>query len=184
MSQVALGKTREEEYRPQLSRAARLVAGNVALFFSNRPDVELQREFADFHPDGFARAGLPATETIDIPEGPSDFVHSLEPFLRKIGAPTKLVKGVVVFERPYVVCVEGKPLTADQARMLKLIGIRMARCRLLPLCVWRKGEYVQVASNEEIHAHLKSSRVERDIQSEHEGDLDVEDDDVEEEDVE
>jgi mRNA turnover protein 4 len=39
------------------------------------------------------------------------------------------------------VCVEGAPLDSDQAKLLQLLGIKMALFRLTLRCRWSEGEF-------------------------------------------
>lgn len=55
--------------------------------------------------------------------------HSIEPELRKLNVPTRMVKGKVVLGEEsgegegYVVCKEGDVLDSRQTRLLKLFGV-------------------------------------------------------------
>jgi mRNA turnover protein 4 len=50
----------------------------------------------------------------------------MDPQLRSLGLATVLVKGVPSLHNPHVVCRNGEKLTAEKARLLKLLGIQMA----------------------------------------------------------
>jgi len=64
----------------------------------------------------------------------------IEPTLRKLGVPTRLVKGKVTLEeRPdgsmeddegYLVCKEGDTLDSRQTSLLKILGVRMSEFRI------------------------------------------------------
>ena len=98
----------------------------------------------------YARSGTPATETIVIPAGPimraSDepFPHNMEPQLRKLHMPTRLVCGVVTLDREYTICQEGDVLTPDQAQLLKLFYKAMANFKIDILCHWEEGVFVDL----------------------------------------
>ena len=64
--------------------------------------------------------------------------HSVEPTLRKLGVPTKLVKGKVVLEseEPFVVCTEGQELGSGQTSLLKIFGVPMAEFRVALEAWW------------------------------------------------
>lgn len=67
----------------------------------------------------YARSGFITPETLELPEGPlSQFDHSMEPQLRKLGMPTSLQKGVVTLIKPFKVCQKGDVLTPEQAQIL------------------------------------------------------------------
>jgi mRNA turnover protein 4 len=111
--------------------------------------------FADFHPPDFARTGNLATETIIIPAGPimqhhSDppepFPHNEEPQLRKLGLYTSMKRGVPSLETPHTVCEKGKKLTGEQARLLKLMGMKTVEFKLVLRTRWSAdtGEMIEV----------------------------------------
>ncbi|OUC42921.1 hypothetical protein D917_10169, partial [Trichinella nativa] len=76
----------------------------------------------------FARSGNKATETITIPAGPLEqFQFTIEPLLRKLGLPVTLEKGVVIMEKDFVVCRKDCVLTPEQAKILELFGIKLAK---------------------------------------------------------
>lgn len=76
------------------------------LMFTNSSVSEVEEYFANFRYADYARAGDLATETVELPEGLlPQFPFSIEPQLRKLGMPTKLEKGQVVFSIiPLAIC--------------------------------------------------------------------------------
>eukprot|EP00035_Acanthoeca_spectabilis_P022086 m.441941 g.441941 ORF g.441941 m.441941 type:complete len:218 (-) comp18726_c0_seq1:245-898(-) len=123
----ALGKTPEEEYRPGLHEVAKLVSGNVGLLFTNQ-DVEYTTNwFSEFGATEYSRSGNTATDTVQLPKGGMpQFSHAIEPHLRSLGMPTSLQRGVVTLDKDFEVCKAGDVLTAERARILKLLEIPMA----------------------------------------------------------
>lgn len=99
--------------------------------------------FTDFFHEDYARPGAKATETITLPEGPLKgpgglpFAHTLEATLRALGLPTKLNKGVIELIAEKTICVEGRPLNANQAALLRHFHVKMAVFRLKLRGVWR-----------------------------------------------
>ena len=142
---VALGLTSATEPFPGTSLLTPSLHGNVGLIFSPRPPPEMQSYVVSFNPSDFARAGTTASRTFSIPPGvvysraaeiPEEedvpIAHSVEPTLRKLGVPTKLVKGKVVLEstEPFVVCTEGEKLGSGQTSLLKMFGVSMAEFKV------------------------------------------------------
>jgi mRNA turnover protein 4 len=100
MLQVALGKTPADEYRTNLHLLSERLRGHVGLFFTSLPREEVDRAFAGFEHDDYARAGTAAAHEFKLTAGPlsgphGPMAHTLEPQLRKHGLPTRLNKGVV-----------------------------------------------------------------------------------------
>ncbi|XP_033109679.1 mRNA turnover protein 4 homolog [Anneissia japonica] len=116
---VALGRTREDEYRENLHQLSKKLTGNVGLLFTNEKKDDVMRWFDDFQDPDYARTGNKALFNYELDQGPLDqFPHSLEPQLRQLGLPTTLKKGVIHMIDDYTVCKEGQTLTPEQARIL------------------------------------------------------------------
>ena len=100
----------------------------------------------------FARSGCTATREVRIPTGEIHTQYGveggeddllpvqIESTLRKLGIPTRLVKGKVALEeRPdgsmdddegYLVCREGDTLDSRQTSILKILGVRMSEFKI------------------------------------------------------
>lgn len=140
--QVSLGRSVADEVRPGLHKVSKLLRGDSGLCCTNLPTDEVLRLFNEYEEYDFARTGSTATEKVELNEGPLDqFTHEMEPFLRKQGMPVRLNKGVVELVSDFVVCEEGKPLSPESARILRLLGIKMATFRLQLVCRWSPEEF-------------------------------------------
>lgn len=64
--------------------------------------------------------------------------HSVEPNLRKLGLPTRLVKGKVELDGEFVVCKEGEVLGSGQTTLLKMFGVAMAEFRVGIEAYWER----------------------------------------------
>ncbi|KAI9886353.1 MAG: hypothetical protein M1823_001861 [Watsoniomyces obsoletus] len=137
----ALGNTPEEEYQPNLSKL--YLTGNVGLFFTSRPPSEILSFFEDYIRSDYARAGTSSPRSFTIPAGvvysqageiPQEedvpLAHSLEPTLRALDVPTRLVKGRIMLDQEHTVCQEGDVLDSKQTRLLKLFGVETAEFRV------------------------------------------------------
>ncbi|XP_005183742.1 mRNA turnover protein 4 homolog [Musca domestica] len=139
--QIGLGRTKAEEVETDLSKLSRRLTGQVGLLFTEKSKKEVLEWAENYWAVEYARSGFKATETVVLPEGPlEEFSHSMEPHLRSLGLPTKLQKGVVTLVSDYTVCEEGKVLTPEQARILKLVAKPMAKFRLTMKCSWTKAD--------------------------------------------
>jgi mRNA turnover protein 4 len=163
----ALGSTAETEHAPGLRLLTPYMNGEIGLLFTNRAPEEIEGYFAEFRVVDYARAGTRAARGFTIPrgelrtssgvEGGADdpIPIGAEPTLRKLGVPTRIVKGKVVLEESgdqegmqteegYVVCRQGETLDSRQTTLLKTFGIRMAEFRVSLKAVWEKaGELVR-----------------------------------------
>ncbi len=148
---AALGRTPSAEYKDGLSEvAASLAGGEAGLIFTDEPFETVRRVLEETQTHEFARAGREATEDVELEAGPlTHFPHNMEPYLRKLGLPTKLDKGTVTMLAPHVVCRAGAPLSSDQAKLLQLLGIKMALFKLRLRCRWSKDGDFQAFEPEE-----------------------------------
>lgn len=148
--QVALGTSTADEYRPNLSLLAADLSGNVGLLFTNRPQAEVEKFFAEFSSPDFARSGNVATEDVTIPAGPLDVPHTMCDELRKLGVDVSLVKGTVVVARDHTVCASGDSLTPEQCRLLKHFGHELAVFSLRLLSVWAGGAFSNLSAGADL----------------------------------
>lgn len=147
----ALGTTPEDALADGIHSLTRYLTGNVALLLTNRPTDAITEYFANFSPVDFARAGTVAPRDFVIPPGvvyatggavPAEhdvpLGHTIEPELRRLGVPTRMVKGKVVLggdesgegSEGYVVCKEGDVLDSRQTRLLKLFDTCMSEFKV------------------------------------------------------
>ncbi len=145
----ALGQTPADAIAPGTEDLSKYLAGTVGLLLTNRPPDTVVTFFADYHPVDFARAGVEAQHDFTIPAGvvystagevPEEhdvpMEHSIEPELRRLGVPTRMVKGKVVLGdengegEGYTVCKEGQVLDSRQTRLLKLFSVCMSEFRV------------------------------------------------------
>lgn len=148
--QLALGKSEDDEVESGLHELSNRLRGQCGLLFTVRGEDDVLEWSKQYSALEYARSGFIATETIVLPEGPlEDFSHAIEPHLRSLGMPTKLDKGVVTLYKEFTVCTEGKVLTPEQARILKLIAKPMATFTLEIKCSWsRSGGYKSYVADE------------------------------------
>lgn len=140
---AALGRTPAEEHRDALSEVSqRLLGCEAGLIFTNESDERVHAVLDETQVAEFARSGAEATEDVELPEGPmANFPHNMEPYLRKLGLPTRLVNGVVTLATSHSVCSAGQTLDSDQAKLLQLLGIKMAVFKLSLRCRWSNGDF-------------------------------------------
>ncbi|RZB73477.1 mRNA turnover protein 4 -like, partial [Asbolus verrucosus] len=137
---IGLGRNKEEEAADDLHKLSKCLKGQCALLFTDCEKKEVVEWFESYSCEDFARSGCTVDETITLPEGPlKEFSHAIEPYLRKLGMPTKLDRGVVTLIKEYKVCERGSVLTPEQAKLLELLGHRLATFKLDLRACWIKG---------------------------------------------
>lgn len=146
----ALGDSPATEPFPGTSLLSPHLTGAVGLLFTPRDPQAVFSYFESFCPLDYARAGTTASRSFTIPAGTlysrageipeSEDVpigHSAEPGLRKLGLPTRLVKGRVELEHDFEVCKDGQVLGSGQTTLLKMFGIATAEFRVGIKAYWR-----------------------------------------------
>lgn len=139
--QVALGFTPESECCEGIHPLAAMMSGHVALITTNLGLAELKQVLDGHQEPEFARAGGIATQTIVLEEGfdaLASFPHSMETQFRKLGLPTLLHDGKIKLLANHTLCQAGEPLTADQAQILRMMKIQMARFEVSIKAVYDK----------------------------------------------
>ena len=153
--QVALGREPADECREEIHKLSARIRGFCGVLATNLTREEVLRVFGDSEEETFAKAGRRATETVELEAGPlsgpggAALSHTIEPTLRQCGLPTRLNKGVVELVADATVCVKGRKLSINQARLLKIFGIKMARFRLRLDCVWANDAFTMIADGDE-----------------------------------
>ncbi|KAI0443787.1 ribosomal protein L10-domain-containing protein [Xylaria telfairii] len=156
----ALGLTPEDSQADNIYQLTTYLKGAVGLLFTNREPASVLSYFAELSQVDFARAGVTATREFVIPRGvvmstagevPAEhdvaMGHTVEPELRRLGVPTRMIKGKIVLEeapedadeddkRGYVVCRTGDVLDSRQTRLLKLFSVCMSEFRVHVLAYW------------------------------------------------
>lgn len=93
--QLALGKTQAEEVKAGLAKLAQHVSGSRGLLATDKDEEEVRSALENVSEMHFARSGFEATHNYQLAAGtlPADRCpHPMEPMLRRLGLPTKLVQ--------------------------------------------------------------------------------------------
>lgn len=140
IAQIALGRSKEEEYSEGLGKLSKRLVGNVGLLFTNRAHDDVVGFFRDYCEDEFARSGFVATHDVHLTQGPLDgFAANQEHNLRQVQLPVGLKKGVITLLQDFSVCSKGDVLTPERAKALQFLDVRMAKFRVKLLCHYRKS---------------------------------------------
>ncbi|CAH1119890.1 unnamed protein product [Phaedon cochleariae] len=138
---IGLGRTEEEEVEKDLHKISSILKGQNGLLFTDSKKKEVEEWFNSYSVEEYARSGFKATQSITLNEGPlKQFSHAIEPYLRQLGMPTKLERGVVTLLKDYEVCKEGSIITPEQAKILELLEHRLATFKLILKGRWIKGK--------------------------------------------
>ena len=158
---MALGTTPENACEPGVERLSSYLKGEVGLLFTEQDETNIKQILKDSRRPDYARSGNVAPRPFVLPRGQELYTQygvdggaddpipmAQEPMLRKLGVPTKIVRGKVFLEETaigidddegYVVCRKGEILDSRQTTLLKIFGIRMAEFKVRLLAVWEKA---------------------------------------------
>lgn len=145
--QLALGKTPEEEQKSGLAKLAQTISGTRGLLFTDKSQEEVSEYFGAYRAQHFARSGFQCTGNYKLAAGtlPADRCpHPMEPLLRKVGLPTKLVQGKVELLNDVNVAVKGDTLTPEQCKIMQIFGVKLAQFKLHLLYAWKDGQVSEV----------------------------------------
>ena len=160
----ALGQDAATEPAPGTSALAPHLVGDVGLLFTPRDPEAVKDFFYKFRPSDFARAGTVAKRGFTLPEGtlysrggelPREedvpLAHTMDPALRKLGVPCRLVKGMVKLDQEHVVCSEGDVLNSGQTALLKMFGVAIAEFAVELKACWSRetGEVISMGQQAE-----------------------------------
>ena len=63
---------------------------------------------------------------------------SNDTYLRKLGLTFDVIDARLVLTKTYVAALKGKPLSIEQSRVLKFLGVKLGEMILRPKCSWDK----------------------------------------------
>lgn len=128
---IALGKSKHDECRENVHEISKRLKGQCGILFTDKPKDEVLGYFDKHSESDYARAGNIATETVVLQPGPLEqFPFNMEPYLRTLGLPTSLQRGVVTLLKESTVCKAGNVLKPEEARLLKLLCIHQAEFKV------------------------------------------------------
>lgn len=167
---VALGHNPETEAAPNTHKLSPYLSGSVGLLFTSRTPESVIHYFDTFRPLDFARAGTVSNRDFSIPNGmvysrageipaseDEPISHTIEPELRKLGVPTRLIKGRVMLEltgeqekEGFPVVKAGQTLDSRQTTLLKMFGVAISEFQVSLKAYWtRSSEEVTILEKEQ-----------------------------------
>ena len=108
--QVALGRNVEEEQTDNSHLLSKYMAGQVCLLTTNKEQEAVEKFLDEQEVEDFATAGCEATYTVHLKAGKEaldGYAHSMEPYLKQLGLPTRLNFQKIELLSDVFVCREG-----------------------------------------------------------------------------
>ena len=163
----ALGQDAATEPAPGTSGLAPHLVGDVGLLFTPMEPEALKDFFYKFRPSDFARAGTVATRSFTLPKGtlysrggelPKEedvpLAHTVDPALRKLGVPSRLVRGRVELDQEHVICSEGDVLNSGQTTLLKMFGVALAKFEVELKACWNRETGEVTSMEDRVEANM------------------------------
>lgn len=141
ISQVAFGRSVEEEYLDNLSKLSKILDGKIGILFTKRDKEEVQNYFSSFSSEEFALMGDIPEDDIILQPGELDLPTSMRENLRKLGLVVETEDGKLILREPSYLAKKGQPLTAEQAKLLVKFDIRLSLFTMQLLCRWEDGVF-------------------------------------------
>ena len=147
LTQLALGKGEEDEYKENLRFASKMLKGSCGLLLTSRGKDEVVRYFSSLASADYIRAGATSPRTVNMTNRDLT-VHpvSMLPQLKKLGVPCAVTNGKVTLltGSEWQVVKEGRVVTAEQAKVLGLMGEKLAEFRVELKGRWEGGEFEEL----------------------------------------
>ena len=146
--QIALNSNEQKENASKLNSHLK---GNCGLLFSNKDPDDIIEYFKNYKCPYFGNVGTISNQTVILKRGfdemLNDFPPSMESQFRQLGLKIKLDNGKFCMLDDYIVCEEGKPLTPEQSKMIKHLGICMDEFKIsIHAFVGNNGQFKELNS--------------------------------------
>ncbi|KAJ1462721.1 hypothetical protein M885DRAFT_505764 [Pelagophyceae sp. CCMP2097] len=145
LMQIALGKTEEDELRPNLRLLSDAVRAGSALVVSDDTRENVDAALRSCKAPEFATAGFVPTTALTLEAGPVKDAQlgqvSMQPTLKKIGLSVEVEDSRLVLINDFVVTQPGVPLGPEQAKLLKHLGLKLDTFLPRVRCGWVDGEF-------------------------------------------
>lgn len=121
--------------------------GQVGLIFTNRESDDIATYLNNYSAPEFANPGCEAIADVELLSGTDVFkgyATSNESYLKKLGLDMEIMNADIHLVKPFLAAEKGKPLTVEQSKILKFLGIKLSQFRVFPVAFWtKKGEFVE-----------------------------------------
>ena len=126
---VALGKGDEDAHKPKMDLLGKNLRGNSGLFFSDKEPTSVIKYFDEYSCPYFPTPGFIAKESVvlkrGLPKELKGIPSSMEEQFRQIGLKLKLDATNWYLLEDFDVCVEGKEITPNQTKLMRILGLRI-----------------------------------------------------------
>jgi len=137
---VAFG-TEDKELYTNSHLINNYISGQVGLLFTNRKREEIEKFMSEYRVQEFANPGTVAIADVQLLEGNhvfKGFSTSNVDYISKLGLDVEVTDAKIKLARPFFAAEKGKPLTVEQSKILKFLGIKLSSFSVTPKAFYSK----------------------------------------------
>jgi mRNA turnover protein 4 len=141
--QVALGREAENEIAKNISYLTPKIQGLCIVLFTNRSLEDVNAMVEKFCNAAYGKGGQVPNETIILKKGPLESLsYSVESYLRTLSVPVRNNQQKLELTEDYTVAEKGKEMTVEQAKVQRLLGMKLNYFKLAITGHWKNdGEF-------------------------------------------
>ena len=137
---------KDENYL-KTSEFLKKVDSQICVLFTNEDIEQIKTQLNNIEVTVFAQPGTKAQATVELQPGNEVFDHistSNASYLRTLGVFVTVQKGKLNLEEKVLAAQKNEPLTVNQSKLLKVLGIKLGKAEMNLLCVYehKKGQLV------------------------------------------
>jgi mRNA turnover protein 4 len=142
---LAFGLDEDNEPFTNAHLIGQKLQGQVGLIFTNRTSEDISTYLSNYSAPEFATPGTEAVADVELLSGTDVFkgyATSNEEYLKKLGLDMEIMDSNIHLVKPFLAAEKGKPLTVEQSKILKFLGIKLSQFRVFPVAfLTRSGEF-------------------------------------------
>lgn len=117
--------------------------------FTNKARGPIEKAIKEVSTPQFASPGDVARADVELIPGVEVFKNystSNEEYIKTLGLDIEITDSKIHLIRPYIAAQKNKPLTVEQSRILKFLGIKLSEFKVIPLAFYNKksGQVVDI----------------------------------------
>ena len=109
----------------------------------------LEKTLKEWSVPEFSAPGDISRANVELLPGPDVFKNystSNEEYIKKLGLDIEITDSKIHLVRPYLAAQKGKPLTVEQSKILKFLGVKLSEFRVIPKAFYNKksGKFEEI----------------------------------------
>eukprot|EP00612_Vaucheria_litorea_P004384 CAMPEP_0171463154 /NCGR_PEP_ID=MMETSP0945-20130129/6918_1 /TAXON_ID=109269 /ORGANISM="Vaucheria litorea, Strain CCMP2940" /LENGTH=178 /DNA_ID=CAMNT_0011989849 /DNA_START=199 /DNA_END=735 /DNA_ORIENTATION=+ len=140
---LALSREESNEYFTHSNRVSANISGQCGLLATNESQSKVKKYFDQLNFPDFANAGFVPTKTVYLEEGPTKWPISMMERFQSLGVVVNVKDSKLCVAQKFALCVEGKPLSPEQAKLLVLQDLKIGHFKPILVCFFSRTEFEQ-----------------------------------------